>query len=458
MSSLLTIPDGLLADYRSETVDTPNAAFLDDAATFLESLWSPRFPSAELVDQAAALLPHVTRARHAMQDEGPHPFITVGPGMIAVNSKDFARAERTAEREIDRHEKDVDYRTGQFNQRHAQCCTEWHDADDEMIGPRRECIHLDDPFGPDLVATPTRFISEFSRRSRTRMRKYLSQLDFEPMYRDRTRRPAMITLTYPGDWLTVVPTGQVLKAQMKKFRKRFERAWGETLYAVWKLEFQRRGAPHIHMLMIPPHGEAGGLNFKHWLSRTWAAVVAHPDPEEYRKHVEAGTGIDFTEGLRARDPKRVADYFAKHGLFRDKEYQHIVPEEWQQPGCTPGRFWGYWGVQKKVAVVEVDQDVATLAGRTLRRWSAAQGVTREVTRPRYKGGQAVSEYPEVIGLAGKLLMLAHSQVSYRKVRTRARYMKNNRGFVLVNDGAAMAEQLARSLDPSIGSGEPGYLP
>jgi hypothetical protein len=437
----MTIPDDLLADYRSEAHDTPSVAFLDDSAAFLDSLWRPAFPPAEHVDEAASLLPRVQRARRAAEDEGPHSFITVGPGMISVRSKDFARSDRTHERELHRLQVDAELAAAHLLR------------EGEL------------PEKPE----PTRFISEFSQRSRVRMREYLAMLDFEPMYRDKTRRPAMITLTYPGDWLTVVPTGKDLKAQMKKFRKRYERAWGETLYCVWKLEFQRRGAPHIHMLMIPPHGHSGcrkdacdrpgcGLDFKPWLSHTWADVVGHPDLDEYKNHLAAGTGIDYAEGLRARDPKRVADYFAKHGLFRDKEYQHIVPEEWQEPGCTPGRFWGYWGVQKKAAVVEVDQDVATLAGRTLRRWSAAQGVTREVTRPRYKGGRAVSAYPEVVGLAGKLLMLAHSQVSYRKVRTRARYMKNNRGFVMVNDGAAMASQLARFLDPSIGSGDPGRLP
>jgi hypothetical protein len=430
LSSFRTIPDGPYADHRSADLDTPSTAvILDDAAAFLESLWSPRFPSAELVDQAAALLPHLTRVRHATEDEGPHPFITVGPGVISVRSKDFARAERTYERELHRREVDAELAAAHLLR------------EGELPGK------------PD----PTRFISKFSARSRSRMTEYLGQIDFGPMFSDRTRRPAMVTLTYPGDWLTVVPNGKALKAQMKKFRKRYERAWGETLYCVWKLEFQRRGAPHIHMLMVPPHGHAGcrdatcdrpgcGLDFKNWLSRTWADVVSHPDPEEYVAHLGAGTNVNHAEGLRNNDPKRVAVYFTKHGLFRDKEYQHIVPEEWAEPGKGPGRFWGYWGLSKRTAVVEVTPDVATLAGRTLRRWSAAQGVTRESTAPRYRGGQAVSEYPEVIGLAGKLLMLAHSEVSYRKVRRPARRMKANRGFVMVNSGPEMASQLARYLD------------
>ncbi|GAB3916213.1 hypothetical protein GCM10029964_128900 [Kibdelosporangium lantanae] len=197
--------------------------------------------------------------------------------------------------------------------------------------------------------------------------------------------------------------------------------------------------------MVPPHGHVDGQTFREWLSSTWAAVVAHPDPEEYARHVRAGTGVDYSEGLRASDPKRVGVYFSKHSTFKAKEYQHIVPEEWSEPGTTPGRFWGYWRLAKHVAVVEVDQDDATLAGRTLRRWSDAKGVTREVTRPRVPGGRAISKYPEVIGLAGAYLVESRPEPKYRKTRMRARRMRNNRGFVLVNDGARMATDLARVL-------------
>jgi hypothetical protein len=441
LSSFRTIPDGPYADQRTGDLDTPSTASLDDAASFLESLWSPRFPSAELVDQAADLLPHVTRARHAEQGEGPRPFIRVGPGVIEVRSKDYARADRAHERELHRREIDAEM-TAEYLLEHGE-------------------------FPPE--PEPTRVISEWSRKSRARMVRTLGSIDFTPMYADRTRIPAMTTLTYPADWLTVVPTGRVLKAHLKAFRKRYERAWGEPLRCVWKLEFQLRGAPHVHMLMVPPHGHAGcrdadcdrpscGLIFRKWLSLTWANVVGHPDPKEYKAHLGAGTNVSYDEGLKATDPKRVGVYFSKHSTFYDKEAQHIVPPEWQEPGCTPGRFWGYWGLEKHLAVVEVDQDTAVHAGRALRRWSAAQDVTRQITAPRYRGGQAFSAYPEVVGLAGKLLMLAHSEVSYRKVRRRARRMSNGRGFVMVNDGASMCSQLARHLSPPEWESPKGRLP
>ena len=140
----------------------------------------------------------------------------------------------------------------------------------------------------------------------------------------------MVTLTYPGDWLAVAPDGKTVKKHLKAFRKRWERAWGLPLLAVWKLEFQARGAPHVHLFTVVPDGrtEAGQV-FREWLTASWAAVVAHPDPEERRRHQLAGTGTDYAAGLRSRDPRRIAVYFSKHGLYAAKGYQNEVPVEWR---------------------------------------------------------------------------------------------------------------------------------
>lgn len=418
MPASSTIADPAHTAHLSSEHDTPSGVLSGVAGDLIAELWKPRFPSAELVDQAAALLPVVHAAGQELLTEGPRPFIRVGPGVLEVRTKDYARADRTHEREHRRHLIEVDQDVAYYQQ------------------------HGEFPEDPE----PTRAITEWSRKSQTNMIRALGMLDFTPMYVDRSRIPAMLTLTYPGDWLTVAPTGKAVKAHLKALRKRYERAWEERLYAVWKLEFQARGAPHVHLLIVPPHGEADGMPFRQWVSWAWADIVAHPDPEERRKHLLAGTGVDYAEGLRATDPRRVGVYFLKHSTFKDKAYQHIVPEEWHEPGTTPGRFWGYWSLRKHTATVEVDERNGDLAGRTLRRWSAAQQVTREVSRPRVKGGRVISKYPEVIGLAGAQLVESRGEPKYRKTRTRARRMRANRGFVMVNDGPAMASQLARYLD------------
>jgi hypothetical protein len=371
--------------------------------TWLSDLWKPAFPSADLVDAAAAMFP--ADAPWSGR-EGPVWRVIVSPGAVSIESKDYARAERTQERWVKAHAAMVD----QLAQRLAET-GEFPEA-----------------------PTPTREITGWSRKSRARMVRTLCELDYVPLFTDSTRLLAMVTLTYPGAWEVVAPDGAAVKAHLDQLRKRYQRAWGETLICVWKLEFQRRGAPHFHLLTRPPHGTAAigkrhvvgeGLAFREWLSIVWADVVDHPDQEQRRRHVLAGTGVDYAEGLRATDPRRVAVYFTKHGSFQAKEYQHCVPELWQAPGKGPGRFWGYWALVKARAGAELTPMDAVKVARTLRRWARAQGTTRQVTRPRVEQ--------------------ATGRVRYRNTRVRVARCKNGRGWVSVNDGPAFAATLARLL-------------
>lgn len=358
-------------------------------------LWSPAFPSADLVSLAADLLPRAPRWDGI---EGPRWHVTVGPGCVAIGSTDRAKQERTAQRESEAARIDADVLAAWLLERGEF------------------------PEDPD----PSREITGWSRKSRANMVRSLCELDYAPLFGDPTRLLAMVTLTYPGDWLTVAPNGKAVKDHLRRFRKRYRRAWEEDFACVWKLEFQRRGAPHVHMLCRPPHGHTKGRTFREWLSWAWADVVAHPDPVQRMKHEAAGTAIDWNEGLRSTDPRRVAVYFTKHGAFAAKEYQHCVPEAWQEPGQGPGRFWGYWGLAKATRGVEVSPQTAVEAARIVRRWARAQGTTRQVLAPRVNHETG--------------------QVRYRKQRRRVDRLRSGRGWVSVNDGPAFASQLARWLN------------
>jgi hypothetical protein len=285
---------------------------------------------------------------------------------------------------------------------------------------------------------------------------------------DRSRRlPAMLTLTYPGDWLAVAPNGEAVKRHFAALAKRYERAWGEPLVCIWKLEFQGRGAPHFHLSTAPPMGfsriaDPGtgvlrSVDFKTWLSITWADIVAHPDPEQRRRHRAAGTGVDYAEGIKLTDPRRMAVYFAKYGTGGRKDYQHRVPPEWLsvalvcedcgaeydaecdecpdcgsldaelvETGAGPGRFWGYRGLTPVLATRQVSPDTGIAAGRVLRRWYRAKGLTKTVL---------VERVEQTTG-----------RVRSRRTRKRRRLFAHGRGFACVNDGPAFASQLARHLD------------
>lgn len=443
------MPSAILADvvtigHVPDSHDTLTGVVPETPHALLLAAWKPNFPSPELLREAAALLPLIHHAtdENGLLAEGPRSYIRIGPGVVELRTKDFARAQRTAERELLGREKSLEQLA---------------------LYLEREGRFPDDP-------EPTRVITDWSRKSRSNMIRTIGLLDFTEMYADRTRLPCMVTLTYPGCWLRVAPNGKAVKAHLKALRKRYERAYGEPMRCLWKQEFQGRvhegttipkvctcehcdglddgRAPHVHMLLLQPRVLVDGMDFRRWLSLNWADVVDHPDGVQRANHLHAGTGVDESKGMDTNDPKRISVYFAKHGVYSAKEYQHLVPQAWQQPGEGPGRFWGYWGVEKTKVMGALPEDVRIELGRTMRRWSRAQGTTRRLKRERRAGGRLFPRYAEVQGLAGAMLVQAYEDtpVKRRYSRGRAVRMAENRGFVMVNSGPEFVSQLSRHLD------------
>lgn len=397
--------------------------------------WKPAFPDPTFVHQAADFVPSLpayAEAGPAFElEEGPRFYVSVSPGKVKIFTRDEADRDRSLNGQLD-------------DMARTDAMASWLIEGEEV---------------PEATVRGT--ISEWSRKSQNRMREMLCDLDYTT-WADPTRPLATMTLTYPRCWLTVAPDSAATTKHSEALRKRFKRAFGIDLLAIWKREFQDRPpwqrctcetcdgrddgrAPHFHILfqrperfaltryvpvvdvdgrpvlnekgrpitrkeVLPEAGEP--VNFNQWLSETWADVVDHPDPEQRELHRRAGTNVKLDEEvLNMTDPRRLADYFLKHsgGAFGDKAYQHRVPEAWDQ---RPGRFWGVWGLRKVIATRRVDKQVGEDAGRIVRRYSRSLGVTQRVRKMRGKlGAVAVSKYPEVIGLAGKELLAARGLVS-----------------------------------------------
>jgi len=401
-----------------------------------------RFPSPEMVTAAAALFEPAAPwacgpGRRGIEAESGRFRITVGPGVVRLGWTNPIRAEKSAERAVGHHQRDVD------------------DAKFQV----RNDLERDADHGDQAVVSPTRrsptendhgptggFITKWSRKSRSAMCRTFAELDYSPLV-ESGRVPAMVTLTYPGDWEAVAPDGASVKRHMVLWRKRFQREYGEQARYIWKLEFQRRGAPHIHLWMAPPTSPGrSGLTFSVWLSETWAQVVDHPDAVQKVRHRLAGTGIDVRNGLRACDPKRLAIYFTKHSspnVNGNKEYQHVVPELWRQPGHGPGRFWGVYGLKKAVAVVEIAQDAYMAARRIVRRWSRSQAVYADSS----------SRFPTAVVPRTTRHLVARVDantgvVKHRRVRRRRTLCSQGGlagGYALVNDGPNFAALLARAI-------------
>lgn len=401
-----------------------------------------RFPTPEMVTAAAALFEPAAPwasgpGRRGVELESGRFRISIGPGVVRLGWTNPVRAEKTAERAVGHHQRDVD--DAQFHVRNDLEGDIGH-GDRAVVSSTRRSPMKGEQCGAGAV------ITEWSRKSRSSMCRTFAELDYSPLV-ESGRVPAMVTLTYPGDWEAVAPDGASVKRHMVLWRKRFQREYGEAARYIWKLEFQRRGAPHIHLWMAPPTSPGrSGRGFAQWLSETWAQVVDHPDAEQKARHRLAGTAIDVRNGLKACDPKRLAIYFTKHSspnLHGDKEYQHIVPEFWRRPGRGPGRFWGVYGLKKAVAVAEVAQDAYLAARRILRRWSRNQAMY----------GDCANRFPTAVvpRTATRLVPRVDREtgvVVHRRVRRRRALCNQGGlagGYALVNNGPAFASRLSAAL-------------
>jgi hypothetical protein len=166
---------------------------------------------------------------------------------------------------------------------------------------------------PDDDTAPTRGeISEYTRQSTSRAR--YSFLNSPANWH------TTIDLTYPA----IFPLdGRVVKAHLTTFLKRFNRAFPGC--HGWVLEFQRRGAPHYHLVIDSPQALSLSLSkLRTWVSIAWYEIVGSEDA----LHLRAGTRVD-----RIADRKRFCLYIAK---YISKSRQKDVPAGFE----NVGRFWG----------------------------------------------------------------------------------------------------------------------
>jgi len=185
----------------------------------------------------------------------------------------------------------------------------------------------------------------FSRQSRKRLLNLMGMIK-------RVEKPIFVTLTYPlefsnesSDW----------KIDLEKFHKRMLRKF-EKVSMVWKLEPQRRGAPHYHILVWG----VGYANLRNYTSKCWYEAVGSGD----LKHLAAGVRVE-----KIRDWNGMMSYASKYlGKVLDEEKLKVLG--WDRPG----RFWGVKGRKflpvaiKKSVVLLGDEEVYDLF-RLMRRFA-----------------------------------------------------------------------------------------
>ncbi|MDR3402185.1 MAG: hypothetical protein P4L99_06765 [Chthoniobacter sp.] len=220
-------------------------------------------------------------------------------------------------------------------------------------------------------------VSGYSCKSRSRMLRLVASLNAEI-------HPQFVTLTYPHEWDN---DPLAWKSDLDTFGKWLLRVYPVASF-IWKLEPQKRGAPHFHLLVY-------GIPFLPWqtLAVRWAEIVnecklpknfptergkygAHLFHEWVRNSIENRDVADhILAGVKVeaiRSHKGVMCYCSKK--YMGKEC--ALPEGWEKVG----RFWGVVGrknlPRSRVMEVEISRDAFARVRRTARRWFASKGLKR----------------------------------------------------------------------------------
>lgn len=194
-------------------------------------------------------------------------------------------------------------------------------------------------------------INMFSDKSRKEMLFRLMTLDAD--------WKSMITLTYPEDFPT---DGQRVKVDLNRFLTWFGR-WGEAdgqrPDVFWFLEFQRRGAPHYHVITsmdVEGRAETPFHIAERWCYQIASQIEYVNRPAALRRWQTMARMFAVhchrAQIQRLRKADGAIRYAAKYAY---KAEQKNVPDGYQ----NVGRFWGYTRhtPEKTPEVMGVDEGV-----------------------------------------------------------------------------------------------------
>jgi len=158
----------------------------------------------------------------------------------------------------------------------------------------------------------------FSPQSRKRLFDLLNTLNEHAM-----RKALFVTLTYKRDYVKPKEVKSNLKSFIQSIRRNYPLHSG-----IWKLEFQRRGSPHFHIIVF-------GRYIPHdWVAVQWNRIAENGD----RDHLRAGTEVRAVKDRRSACAY-VGKYMGK--LAKEEAKEHV------------GRLWGVFN-RKALPVSRVE--------------------------------------------------------------------------------------------------------
>ena len=205
----------------------------------------------------------------------------------------------------------------------------------------------------------------FSKASRRRLVDKLMLVPWSEMpgqgQASTTARACMLTLTYPSEFPERVST---TKNHLDNFHRALHHTTEKEFSALWRLEFQKRGAPHYHILMF--FNEPIRItSFQNWALKTWARVVGSDDP----KHERHGADVRALKVDKSR-PGKLMCYLVKYLTKLDDNHEHT------------GRMWGEWGnipqAVRAAVTFETQGGFARLL-RRIRKWGKRSPYLRRLS-------------------------------------------------------------------------------
>ena len=197
-------------------------------------------------------------------------------------------------------------------------------------------------FSGKVVGGVRGIISGLSAAARRRFRLLLMAVDWSRY------DTYWVTLTYHNDW---PPGSDGWKRDLDVFGKRLKRAWGARgfKFGTWRLERQRRGAPHYHLIIAFEKGMGPSAGaFRLWCGQAWLEIVG-------------GWGTDWAAMAHGVHCDRVVsvDRHDRPQLGAILGYlvsEHCKVDQNRWEGQRTGRTWGVWGQPEYVEerVVEFD--------------------------------------------------------------------------------------------------------
>lgn len=180
---------------------------------------------------------------------------------------------------------------------------------------------------------PTRTRSQvcgFSRRARSRMMTRMATIDFDKVHL------SMVTLTYGKEFPKDSDVWKRDKHTMvKALRRRLP-----DIGIIWKLEPQKRGAPHYHLFLFFPKSHYPKMRdaflCKDWLALRWAEITGDTSAD----HIAAGVRVE-----RIRTVNGMMKYASKYIAKNIEHEEHAAM--WQNVGH-------YWGTHNRDAIPEAE--------------------------------------------------------------------------------------------------------